>query len=72
MFSNPQIFEPLFVNGPITADQVKDMIHTTIPPGINIKKQKILHTIGVFLDHCTEEGTLVYIRTDLNSPYGML
>ena len=55
--SNPQLFEPMFVNSKkICAEAVKKIISTEVPPGNDVTKLKILHAIGAFLDECCEKG----------------
>ena len=60
--SNPKLFEPMFVNNKrISAEGVKKIISTDVQPASDVTKLRILHTIGVFLDECSEEGKpLVY------------
>jgi len=60
--ANPSLFEPLFVAEPITSEQVKNLVKTLTPPGNNTIKQRILHTVGLFIDSCNEKGMYYYIK----------
>ena len=55
--SYPKFFTNKFV-APIrlTKSQVKDVIKTANPPGMDCRKNNLLRAIGVFIDESTEEG----------------
>lgn len=60
ILSNPQLFEPMFVNTKrISAEAVKKIISTEVPPAADVTKLKILNAVGIFLDECSEEGKLL-------------
>ncbi|XP_065908157.1 uncharacterized protein [Dysidea avara] len=61
MCSNPKVFEPLFIGEPVSSARVKEAIKTLTPPGEDSIKQRILHTIGIYLDSCDEKGLLNFL-----------
>lgn len=58
----PDIFEPMFIGEPLSAQRVKDMVKTVTPPGNDTTKLRILHMVGVFLDSCDEKGMHVIVN----------
>ena len=71
MTSHPKLFEKKFIgcSSSITKTEVKDLIRTTTPPGTNQTKLQLLHAIGSFIDHSSEEGEqdLLYSADQLAS-----
>ena len=66
MCSNPKLFEPLFIGEPVSSARVKEAIKTLTPPGEDSIKQRILHTIGIYLDSCDEKGMHIIVNTQIN------
>jgi len=61
MCANPKVFEPLFIGEPVSSARIKEIIKTMTPPGEDSTKQRILHTIGIFLDSCDEKGIYYHV-----------
>lgn len=57
--SYPKMFEKKFIGRtcPINSREVKDIIKTATPPGTDSIKLKLLHSLGVFVDDSSEEGS---------------